>query len=55
VRANYTEKKMAQVAVQRLLLDGIPVMGVILNRWNPAHSDIYGHHHYYGLNRQELA
>jgi polysaccharide biosynthesis transport protein len=55
VRANYTEKKMAQGAVQRLLLDGIPVMGVILNRWNPAHSDIYGHHHYYGLNRQELA
>ena len=30
---------MAQVAVQRLLLDGIPVMGVILNRWDPAHSD----------------
>ena len=55
VRANYTEKKMAQVAVQRLLLDGIPVMGVILNRWDPARSNIYDHNHYYSFNRQDLA
>jgi receptor protein-tyrosine kinase len=55
VRANYTEKKMAQVAVQRLLLDGIPVMGVILNRWDPARSNIYDHNHYYRFNRQDLA
>ena len=32
VRANYTDRRTAQAAVQRLLLDGIPVMGVILNR-----------------------
>ena len=55
VRANYTEKKMAQVAVQRLLLDGIPSLGVILNRWDPARSNIYGHNHYYSFNRRDLA
>jgi polysaccharide biosynthesis transport protein len=52
VRANYTDRKTAQAAVQRLLLDGISVMGVILNRWDPARSDIYG---YYGLNHRGLA
>ena len=55
VRANYTDRRMAQAAVQRLLLDGIPVMGVILNRWDPARSNIYDHNHYYSFNRQDLA
>jgi len=54
VRANYTDKKAAQAAVQRLLLDGIPVMGVILNRWDPADSDIRGNALYYNFNRQDL-
>jgi len=55
VRANYTGKKTAQAAVQRLLEDGIPVMGVILNRWDPARSDVYGYAVDYGLNHQDFA
>jgi succinoglycan biosynthesis transport protein ExoP len=55
VRANYTDKRTAQVAVQRLLEDGIPVMGVILNRCDPAHSDMYRYAFHSGLNRQGLA
>jgi len=54
VRANYTDKRTAQVAVQRLLEDGIPVMGVILNRCDPAHSDLYRYAFHYGFNRQGL-
>ena len=50
VRADYTDKKTAQAAVQRLLLDGIPVMGVIFNYWDPTHTDLYGYAGY----RQEL-
>ena len=55
VRANYTSTRTVQAAVQRLLLDGIPVMGVILNRWAPSRSDIYGYAAYDGLTRQGLA
>jgi receptor protein-tyrosine kinase len=55
VRANYTDRKTAQAASQRLLLDGIPVLGVILNRWDPAHSDIYGYAPYYSVDHQDLA
>jgi len=51
VRADYTDRKTAQAAVQRLLLDGIPVMGVIFNCWDPAHSDMYGD----GAYRQDVA
>lgn len=54
VRANYTGRKTAQAAVQRLLLDGIPVLGVILNRWDPARSDIYGYAPYYRVDHQDL-
>ncbi|HWB85973.1 MAG TPA: polysaccharide biosynthesis tyrosine autokinase [Bryobacteraceae bacterium] len=50
VRADYTEKRTAQAAVQRLLLDGIPVMGVIFNCWDPSNSDAYG----YARCRQDL-
>jgi polysaccharide biosynthesis transport protein len=46
IRADYTQRKTAQAAVQRLLLDGIPVMGVIFNFWDPSKSDIYGDAHY---------
>jgi len=53
VRANYTDRKTAYAAVQRLQLDGIPLMGVILNRWNPAHSDMYRYSHFYGMARQD--
>jgi receptor protein-tyrosine kinase len=41
VRANHTNRRTAQVAVQRILLDGIPLMGVILNRYDPGQSDMY--------------
>ena len=43
VRANYTDRKTAQAAVQRLECDGIRVTGVILNRWDPSRSDLYGY------------
>jgi polysaccharide biosynthesis transport protein len=55
VRANYTDRKTAHAAVNRLLLDGIPVMGVILNRWDPARSDLYRYPAFYGASRQDLA
>jgi len=51
VRANYTDRRMAQAAVQRLLLDGNRMMGVILNRWNPTQSDMYRYSFYNGLDR----
>jgi receptor protein-tyrosine kinase len=50
VRADFTERKTAQAAVQRLLLDGIPVMGVIFNYWDPTHNDVYNYARY----RQDL-
>jgi len=43
VRADYTEIRTARAAVQRLLLDGIPVMGVIFNCWDPSSSDTYAY------------
>jgi len=51
VRADYTDRDTAQAAVQRLLLDGISVMGVIFNCWDPAHNDQYSYARY----RQDLA
>jgi receptor protein-tyrosine kinase len=42
VRANYTGRKTAQAAVRRLECDGIRVTGVILNRWDPSRSNLYG-------------
>ena len=53
VRANYTDRKTAQVAVQRLLLDGISIMGVILNRWDPARSDLYVYANHLRPNRED--
>ena len=50
VRAGNTDRKTAQAAVQRLQLDGIAVMGVIFNYWDPAHSDSYDYARY----RQEV-
>ena len=54
VRANYTYRKTANAAVQRLLLDGIPVMGVILNRWDSERSDMYRYPRFHGMTRQDL-
>jgi Mrp family chromosome partitioning ATPase len=41
VRANYTDRRIAQAAVQRLFLDGIQVMGVILNRCDSSFGSLY--------------
>jgi receptor protein-tyrosine kinase len=43
MRAEYTDRQTAQAAVQRLLMDGIPVMGVIFNFWDPSKSATYGY------------
>jgi succinoglycan biosynthesis transport protein ExoP len=51
VRADYTDRKTAQAAVRRLLLDGTPVMGVIFNYWDPSNNELYG----YGRYHQDLA
>jgi len=54
VRANYTDRRTAQAAVRRLLLDGTRMMGVILNRCNPTQSEMYPYISSYGLDRQGL-
>ena len=41
VRANHTHPRAAQAAIEGIRLDGLPLLGVILNRWNPGHSSIY--------------
>ncbi len=43
VRANRTDRRTVQTAVQRLRFDGIPLMGVILNRWDLAADDPYAY------------
>ncbi len=43
VRANYTDRRTAQAAVERLRLDGLPLMGVILNRWHPSPGYSYAY------------
>jgi receptor protein-tyrosine kinase len=43
VRANHTDRRTAQAAVQRLLQDGISVMGVILNRCDPSEKYTYSY------------
>jgi receptor protein-tyrosine kinase len=55
VRANYTDRRTAQAAVRQLLLDGIPVMGVILNRFSPTQNDMYRYAFHDSLKRQGLA
>jgi receptor protein-tyrosine kinase len=43
VRANHTDRRIVQSAVKRLRLDGIPLLGVILNRWDPRPGDPYSY------------
>ena len=43
VRANYTDRRTLHAAVDRLRLDGIPLMGIILNRWDPGPGDPYAY------------
>ena len=47
LRANYADKKAAMAAAQRLQLDAIPLVGTILNHWDPTTwSDAYGYGSY---------
>jgi polysaccharide biosynthesis transport protein len=41
LRANYTDRRTAQDAVRRLALDGIPMLGVILNCYDPSRRGPY--------------
>jgi capsular exopolysaccharide synthesis family protein len=53
VRANYTYDKSAAAAAQCFLVDGTPVLGTILNDWDPRMSPAYGFDSYathYGNN-----
>jgi capsular exopolysaccharide synthesis family protein len=51
LRANRTSWPIAQAAVQRLQMDGVPILGTVLNDWRPdAGNDAYGYrnlHKYY--------
>ena len=38
IRANATDRGAAQTAVDRFVRDGTPVLGCILNDWNPGNS-----------------
>jgi succinoglycan biosynthesis transport protein ExoP len=46
VRANHAEKKTAMAAAQRLIFDGVQVLGTILNDWDPSNSGGGGHYGY---------
>jgi Mrp family chromosome partitioning ATPase len=46
IRANTTTRDAALAARQRLSEDGTPVLGAILNDWNPKHSVTYGYYGY---------
>lgn len=46
LRANYTYDKSAIAAAQCFVVDGIPVLGTILNDWNPRVSPAYGFDRY---------
>ena len=54
VRANHTDRTTAQIAVQRLIADGIPVMGVILNGYDPEVLDLYGYRLSYDFARRSV-
>jgi receptor protein-tyrosine kinase len=44
LRANYTDRSVVRAAVERFEDDGIRVMGVILNDWNPRERALPGFH-----------
>ncbi len=50
LRANYGDKKTALAAANRFFLDGVPIIGTILNHWNPvAWGDAYNYSSYRGI------
>ena len=46
IRAGKTTRDTAQIARQRFQEDGTPVLGTILNDWNPRQKTSYGYHNY---------
>jgi polysaccharide biosynthesis transport protein len=47
LRADYANKKTAQAAAQRLLMDGVSIIGTVLNHWDPAAwGDAYAYGYY---------
>jgi succinoglycan biosynthesis transport protein ExoP len=53
LRANYADKKTALAAAQRFFLDGVPIVGTILNHWDPVTcGDTYGSGMYRDYYRQ---
>jgi polysaccharide biosynthesis transport protein len=49
VRANYTEPRIARAAVERLRLDGVAIVGFILNRFEPNRG-VYRYSNFHGWN-----
>jgi capsular exopolysaccharide synthesis family protein len=47
LRSRHTTRDAAQLARQRLAEDGTPVLGAILNDWNPRRTQSYGYDRYY--------
>jgi receptor protein-tyrosine kinase len=41
VRANHTHRRATQAAIDRIHLDGIPMIGVVLNQWDQQRSFVY--------------
>ena len=46
IRAGHTTRDSAVAARQQLAEDGIPVLGVALNDWNPRFPEYYGYDYY---------
>lgn len=47
LRANYADRRTALAAADRFIMDGIPIIGTILNHWEPAGwGDAYGYGSY---------
>jgi succinoglycan biosynthesis transport protein ExoP len=46
MRSGYVTRAMAQTALDRLMSDGIPIVGTILNDWKPK-PDQYGYYSRY--------
>lgn len=52
IRSGKTTRDTAQLARQRFLEDGTPVLGTILNDWNPREKATYGYQNYESGYRQ---
>ena len=46
VRAGRTSRQSIVSAKQRLVQDGIPVLGAVVNDWNPNTAGYYGYESY---------